>query len=78
LLHIALDKATKNVVGRGIIRNNSAKLSYDAVILKNWEKDRELGLFAIARDLLEGEEGLLPLSIVRSKIGTDCQKKISI
>jgi hypothetical protein len=30
------------------------------------------------RDLSEGEKGLLPLLIVRSKVGIDCQERVAI
>ena len=69
---MGFNKATKNVIRRGIISDNSTKLLYNAIILKDKEKNWKLGFFTIIRDYLEGEKGLLPLLIVRNKVGTDC------
>ena len=69
---MGFNKATKNVIRRGIISDNSTKLLYNAIILKDREKNWKLGFFIIVRDYLEGEKGLLPLLIVRNKVGTDC------
>ncbi len=36
---MGFNKATKNVINKGIISDNSTKLLYDAVILKDKEKN---------------------------------------
>jgi len=69
---MGFNKATKNVIRRGIISDNSTKLLYNAIILKDREKNWKLGFFIIVRDYLEGEKGLLPLLIVYNKVGIDC------
>jgi hypothetical protein len=45
---VSLYKATKDVICRGIISDNSPKLLYDAIILKDWKKDCELIVTAMA------------------------------
>ena len=50
---------------------------YNAIILKDREKDRKLVFFAIAKHLLESKEGLLLLLVVRGKVGANCKKKLS-
>ena len=69
---MVLDKPTKDVVSRGIISNNSPKLLYDAVIFKNWKKNRELVFSIIARDLFKGKKGFLLHLVVYSEVGIDC------
>ena len=51
---------------------------YNAIILKDKEKDKKLVFFAIARHLLKSKEGLLLPLIVRGKVGANCKKKLSI
>jgi hypothetical protein len=51
---------------------------YNAIILKDKEKDRKLVFFAIAKHLLKSKEGLLLLLVVRGKVGANYKKKLSI
>jgi hypothetical protein len=63
---------TKDVVWGSVVSYNSSKLVYNAVILKDKEKDRELVFSAMAKHLLESKKSLLLLLVVQGKVGADC------
>ena len=69
---MGFNRTTEDVVWGSIISYNSYKLVYNAVILKDREKDRELVFSTMARHLLESKESLLLLLVVRGKVGADC------
>jgi hypothetical protein len=45
---------------------------YNAVILKDKEKDKELVFSAMAKHLLKSKKSLLLLLVVQGKVGADC------
>jgi hypothetical protein len=75
---MGFNRTTKDVIWDSVINYNSFKLMHDTVIPKDREKNKELIFFVIARHLSKSKKGLLLFLIVRSKIGVDCEKKLSI
>jgi hypothetical protein len=69
--HMTFNNLTKCVVWTSIIGNNSPKLSYNAVILKDWKKDIKLVLTAMASYRTKGKEGLLSLKEMCGVMCTD-------
>jgi hypothetical protein len=61
LLPVKLNSPVKSIIGRGIISYNSPKLSYNAIVLKDWKKNCKLVFPGMATYLLESKKGLLSL-----------------
>jgi hypothetical protein len=73
-----LDRTVKNVIWKDIINYNSFKLQFNAVILKDRKKNRELIVFVIIRYLFQSKKGFLLFLIVRGKVRADYKNKPSI
>jgi hypothetical protein len=70
--HITFNNLTKCIIWTSIIGNNSPELSYDAVILKDRQKDIKLVLTAMASYCTKGKKGLLSLKEMCGVMCTDC------
>jgi hypothetical protein len=70
--HITFNNLTKCIIWTSIISNNSPKLLYNAVILKDQQKDIKLVLTAIASYYTKGKKGLLSLKEMCGIMCTDC------
>jgi hypothetical protein len=61
LLPIVLNSLAESIIRRDIISHDSPKLSYNAIVLKDWKKDCKLVFPSIAIYSLESKKGLLSL-----------------
>jgi hypothetical protein len=76
--HIGLYYLTKRIVWAGIIGNDSPKLSYDTVILKDREKNLKLVFPAITFNFAKSKESLCPLQEMVGVVRANSQEKVSI
>src|SRR3954454_22413923 len=75
-MEIGFHRTTKYIVWSGVVTNDRPKLSYDTIVLENWEKSSELLISTMVRYRTKRKEGLRVLLLTTiNKVGAYPQKK---